>query len=906
MVKEQHPVHRGLNLSTQRLWWLLPVILAFRGPGPLPVRGTEPSAPLSEKAAGALFLQHVGPLLQKKCHGCHGDGDERRAGLDLRTRPALLRGGDSGPAVVPGSAVKSLLYQAVTRTGDLKMPPKEREKLSAEELAAVRAWIDAGAPWPDPVAAAPVGKEGPWTSRSEDVWAFQPVKEYPVPTEGLDALVKTPIDAFVWQKLKARGLAPAPAADRRTLLRRVTYDLTGLPPTPEEIDAFVRDPAPDAFDKVVERLLASPAYGEHWGRHWLDVVRYADTSGYSNDFERPNVWRYRDYVIRSFNADKPYDRFVVEQLAGDELDPRDPELRVAAGFLRMGPWEHTGMAVAAVTRQMFLDDITNAVGTAFLALPLACARCHDHKFDPIPTRDYYRVQAVFAPVHFEQPPTPFLPGENRAGFEEATAHVQERIRSNETRLQAIKDKSRVALQTLLQKYNVRDVKDLSPEVRPKDNRFGLDAADQERERVYRKRVELYDRELKRYQPLAFSVSSGGLDGRAPTPPVHILAGGALSAPGAPVTPGVLSVVPGSDDTAAPSAWNTIPPATVGRRLALARWIASPANPLTARVMVNRVWQYHFGTGLVATSNNFGKMGKRPTHPELLDWLARYFVEQGWSVKALHRLILRSAVYQCGSEHPERERVRKLDPANQLLAYFPPRRLTAEELRDSLLAVAGELSRTAGGPGVFPEINPEVALQPRQIMGTIAPVYEPSPKREQRHRRTVYTYQMRNLPNPLLEVFNGPTMDASCERREETTVTPQVFALFNSQLAHDLALMMARRLEKLAGERAEQVNQAFRLAFGRPPTEPERARCLEHLAAMTAHHRRVPPVKVEPPRQLVRSHIAELTGAHFDFVEDWDPSRYEPNLHPAEVSAETRALAELCLVLVNATEFLYIY
>ncbi|MBX6312343.1 MAG: DUF1553 domain-containing protein, partial [Isosphaeraceae bacterium] len=669
---------------------------------------------------------------------------------------------------------------------------------------------------------------------------------------------------------------------------------------------FLNDPAPDAFDRVIERLLASPHYGEQWGRHWLDVVRYADSDGFSNDYERPNAWRYRDYVIRSFNQDKPYDRFIIEQIAGDELAPDDPELAIAVGFLRMGPWEHTGMSVAAVTRQLFLDDVTHNTVTTFLGLTMGCARCHDHKFDPIPTRDYYRVQAVFAPVQFEEAPTPFLPSENINGFEREIEHVREKIRKDEERLRAIKAKADAARQALLDKYGVSSIKDLPEEVRPKDNRYGLTEADQERERVYRKRLELLNRELKRYQPLAFSVSSGGRKEQVPTPEVAILIGGSLESPGEKVTPGVLSAVARIAEARSEAEEEAIPTADLGRRLALARWIARPDHPLTARVMVNRIWQYHFGKGLVETSNNFGKMGKRPTHPELLDWLATFFVEHGWSIKAMHRLIMKSAAYQRAADHPEMEKIRTADPDNTLLAYFPPRRLTAEELRDAILAVSGELSPTAGGPGTFPEMNRDVALQPRQIMGTIAPAYEPSPRREQRHRRTIYTVQRRNLVNPFQEVFNAADMNVSCERREATTVAPQVFALFNGEFVHDMALAMARRLECLSRDPAGQIDHAFRLAYGRTPSDRERTLCLEHLAAMREQHRAIEPKPETLPDRIVRSHIGELTGARFEFVEDWDLAHLEPNLKPWDVPPETRALAELCLVLLNSNEFVYLH
>ncbi len=832
--------------------------------------GREPGQPAA--SAEDTFLRRVQPLLKQKCLGCHGDDAKLRGNLDLRTRQAMLKGGDSGPALVPGDPERSLLYQAVLHTSDLKMPPKKEAQLTPAETTSLKDWIAAGAPWPAPRTVATEAKG--WKADPKDAWAFRPVSTPAIPAAAAnDPHARTPIDAFILEQLRRKGLQPAPPADRVTLLRRATFGLTGLPPTPEEIDAFVNDPASDAFERVVERLLASPRYGEHWSRHWLDVVRYSDTSGYSNDYERPNAWRYRDYVIRSFNEDRPYDRFILEQLAGDELAPKDADALIGVGYLRMGPWEQTGMSVAAVTRQLFLDDVTNAVGTTFLALPLSCCRCHDHKFDPLPTRDYYRVQAVFAPAQFEERPVPFLACENIAGAEQAAARVQERIRRNEERLKTLN---------------------------PKDK-----GVQEELRRAYRKRLQYYQLEAKRYQPLAFSVSSGGLEKPVPAPETHILVGGSLSSPGAKVTPGVLSAVHGSDD-ATPNSWNTVPITTAGRRLALARWIASAKNPLTARVMVNRIWQYHFGKGLVETSNTFGKMGKRPAHPALLDWLATEFIRSGWSVKAMHRLILRSAVYQRSGRHPDLARVREADPLNQLLAYFPPRRLTAEELRDSVLAVSGELSHTAGGPPVFPEINRDVALQPRQVMGALAPIYEPSPRRAQRNRRTIYTVQMRTLANPFLEVFNAAGMDTSCERRDESTVTPQVFALFNSQFTHDMALAMARRLERLSADRGGQIEWAFRLAHGRLPTARERQLCLAHRDRMREHHRKVQPVREELPKQIVRGRIAEFSGTHVQIVEDWDPAGYEPNLKPWDVPAETRALAEVCLVLLNSNEFIYLH
>ena len=853
---------------------------------------------LTEQQAGALFHQTILPLFKTKCFGCHGTAKRFEGGLDLRTRDALMKGGEHGAVVIPGSAVRSSLYGGVTwQDESLRMPPKESERLTTAEVASIRAWIDAGATWPDQ---APTrnSSAAPTASQIADTWAFQPVKRREIPRlKGKSKATRTPVDAFLLARLKAKGLKPARRADKLSLIRRATYDLTGLPPAPQEVQDFLNDKRADAFDRLVERLLASPRYGEQWGRHWLDVARYSDTAGFSNDFERPNAWRYRDYVIRSFNEDQPFDQFIREQIAGDEIHPENAAAQIAVGFLRMGPWEHTGMSVAAVTRQQFLDDVTNSVGITFLALPLRCARCHDHKFDPIPTRDYYRLQAVFAPAQFAQSKTSFLPVEDTSGFADSQKEIERRLRINEARLQAIKAKAERALADLLKLHGVTRVEELPAAARPKDRRFGLSEADMEQQRVYGKRLAYYRRELQRYQPLAFSLNTAKPKDAAEWPQVRILAGGSLRSPGATVTPGILSATPGP---------HNLPPSPTGRRTALANWIANPENPLTARVMANRIWQYHFGKGLVETSNNFGKMGKRPTHPELLDWLATYFVEHGWSVKAMHRLIMGSAAYQRASRPANPNALAKTDPENRLLSYFPPRRLTAEELRDSILAVSGELNLKAGGPGSFPEINEDVALQPRQIMGTIAPAYAPSPSRAERHRRTIYTFQARNLANPMLEVFNAPDSNLSCERRDETTVTPQAFTLFNSQFVHDMALAMAIRLVKEAPKLDEQIEHAFLLAYGRRPTRAERRLARRHVAEMIEHHRQTPPVKRERPEKIVRTFIGELSGQPFTVEEDRDLKDYEENAQPGDVGPETRALAELCLVLLNSNEFVYLH
>lgn len=787
------------------------------------------------------------------------------------------------------------------------------------------------------------GQSEEWTQRKYrpgDLWAYQPIRKPQVPAvavrppeaerstsppwPGGDARggrAQNPIDAFILRKLRDKGLSPAPQADQRTLLRRATIDLTGLPPTPEQMQTFLDDEAPHAFQRAVDRLLGSPHYGEQWGRHWLDVVRYADTAGFSNDFERPNAWRYRDYVIRSFNEDKPFDEFIVEQIAGDELDPNDPENLIAVGFLRMGPWEHTGMSVAAVTRQQWLDDVTNAVGVTFLAQGLRCARCHDHKFDPVPTRDYYRMQAVFAPVQFAHRKVPFLPEENASDFAERRRRSERMLQDAREFLRSLREKHDQAVEKLLAEKGVDSVKELPEDERPKRH-YGLSPLDMSLQKIYRKRIGYFRRELNRYEPYALSVYNGPLRTVRSNDPlhempgpkkregtvqaVHILQGGALEAPGETVAPGVLSAVHGSNATIAPTPWNSIPDEMNGRRLALARWIASPKNPLTARVLVNRVWHYHFGKGLIDTPNNFGKTGGRPTHPELLDWLATWFIEHGWSIKKLHRLIMTSATYQQSSRHPEMGAVREIDPDNDLLAYFPARRMTAEEIRDSMLAVTGELTTEMGGPGVFPKINWEVALQPRHIMGSVAPAYQPSARPRDRHRRTIYAFHYRTLSNPMLDVFDQPDSNVSCPKRDETTVAPQALTLLNGGFTRDRALALAHRIVQGTGDPGEQIKRAFRRVYGRPPTGEELRWCRQHLAEMLEHHRRHEPDPVDPPQKVKRRMVEELTGKPFTWTETLDlMDEYEPDLKPWDVGPRTRALAEVCLVLLNSNEFLYV-
>jgi hypothetical protein len=614
-------------------------------------------------------------------------------------------------------------------------------------------------------AVAPLGQYTPAERRH---WAFQPRADPAVPSfqRAEDrAWAGNPIDAFILARLEKEGLRPAAPADRATLIRRVYFDLIGLPPSPAEVDSFVNDRAPDAWPKLVDRLLADPRYGERWGQHWLDVVRYADTDGFEYDTHRPDAWRYRDYVIRAFQNDKPYDRFVLEQLAGDELSPQEEETMIAAGFNRLAPLrKNAGNQEVASSRNEVLTEMTNIVGAAFLGVTLGCARCHDHKFDPFRQSDYYRMQGFFAAT-WEKDVPKSTPAQQAAWKTQADPVEKE----------------------------MKDVRAAMKNCKPEERS------------LYEKKLEELQDRMPPTLPTLFSVA----DDPARRSSIHLLARGDYQNKGAAVGMRVLGVLLAEGT-------GELPADTPKPRLELAKWVVSPENPLTARVMVNRIWEYHFGRGLVGTPNDFGRMGERPTHPELLDWLADQFVAGGWSVKRVHRLILLSNAYRQSSNADPAE-AREKDPEDKLLWKFRRRRLEAEEIRDAMLAVAGNLNPEAGGPGVIVPIDSDL----------VNALYKPSQwavDRDPREhdRRSVYLIAKRNLRLPFMEVFDAPDTQVSCPRRESSTHAPQALELLNGQLANQEADALAARLEREAGkDRARQVQLAFRLAAGRAPTARER-------------------------------------------------------------------------------------
>jgi hypothetical protein len=621
----------------------------------------------------------------------------------------------------------------------------------------------------------PVAPLGTYKPLERKYWAFQPRKDATPPkfASATDKRwIKTPIDAFILDGLNKAGLKPAPQADRLTLIRRITYDLTGLPPTPEEVDAFVSDKSPNAWAKVVDRLLASPRYGEQWGRHWLDVVRFAESDGYEYDTHRPDAYRYRDYVVGSFNTDKPYNQFVKEQLAGDEMDPHNDEYLVASGFNRLGPLrKNAGNQKVASSRNEVLVEMTNIVGAAFLGVTVGCARCHDHKFDPFRQSDYYRMMSYFAQTQ----PNDLIQAsaEEQEAWKKKAAPVETQIRQLQYKMRKAPDgeKNGIAMQ----------IDDLEDQLPPP-------------------------------LPAIYTVT----DETKETTPIEILFHGDYLQPTAKVGARTLGILL---PEGAPEEPVTIP----GPRLKLATWIADEANPLTARVMANRIWQYHFGRGLVSTPNDFGRMGTRPSNPDLLDYLANQYVADGWRMKPLHRMILLSSTYQQASDSPMQKVAMEKDSENALLWKFSRRRLEAEEIRDSMLAISGRLNAKEGGPSVLVPIDPDLVKMLKRPQYWVA-----TRDKAEYDRRTIYMIYKRNLQLPFMGVFDAPDSLLSCPRREQSTHAPQALEMLNGALSNQLAESFSERLRKDSATDSARIDRAWRLAIGRAPTPKEKALAMKYL------------------------------------------------------------------------------
>ena len=768
------------------------------------------------------FTTEIRPLLEHNCLPCHGR-DTQVSGLVVTTVDGLLAGGARhGPAFAPGHPEQSVLVRVLK--GDLTpRMPLGKLALTAEQVDVIAAWIEQFKPAED-------------TSRAVAWDPFKPPVVPMLPEVERETWARNGIDRFILARLEEKGIEPAPRADRRLLLRRVHFDLVGEPPSPEEVEVFLSDEDPDAYRNLVDRLLDDPRYGERWGRRWLDLARYSDSTGGEANRELYHIWRYRDYVIDAFNDDKPYSEFVREQLAADEIAPNAPDKVVATGFLRLGSPPQSQIRRAA--RQQHLNELAGTVGSVFLGLSLGCAQCHDHKYDPIPTKDFYRLQAFFLPIEnrdvdaeFTKDATGQLAGDGRHQAEARLQQARKRYEDYESELLL---KLRGVLEgegsdpagadAVALRARLTDA--VANGVVPRDEpNFTL-----EEKTEYIRLLSLIDgfrggrdmgvyrRQVERHLPKLHTVANATESSYSTGLPVQFVRiRGEVDNLGERVLPGFPSAVTGGfHDVEMP----TDSLGNINRwRLPLAEWIASPGNPLTARVMVNRVWQGHFGRGLVATPSNFGANGIRPTHPRLLDWLALEFIESGWSVKAMHRLILDSATYQQSSVRFS-ELAADLDPANALLARMPRRRLEGDVIRDTILAVSGRLNRAMRGPGVYPRL-PESMKD--QMFVKNWPAWEPSAGPDSR-RRSIYVFQRRQLALPLLEVLDAPVPQISFEQRRVSTTAIQALALLNGRLVAEESQHFAARLQREAGDdRRSQIVRAFQVAFARQPSGEELAR-----------------------------------------------------------------------------------
>src|SRR5215467_9266889 len=822
--------------------------------------------------APASFNKDIQPILEQNCLGCHGPSMQSSR-LNLSTLEGALRGGARGSAIVPGQAEDSRLYRMVAGL-DKPVMSLGGDKLTDGQIAAIKNWIDHGAHWE---AGAVAAKTQPGAAStfadlekvqlppgSRDYWAFKLPVQASVPAVAQE--FSNPIDRFLEKARQEKGLKAAPKADRLTLLRRAYMDLIGLPPSPQEIDAFMSDTTPGAWERLIGKLLASPHYGERWGRHWLDAARYADSSGYENDTDQPNMYRYRDYVVKSFNNDKPYNTFIKEQIAGDEIPNRTDDSLIATGFLRTGARVRNHEHANPARRYDYLDDVLGAIGKGMLGLTLQCARCHDHKFDPIPMHDYYAMEAsICGYVEVEYP---LGPREQADAYMRKLSETEQKVAALKDQIDAI-DKpyhDKLALEEIRKKFPpdiVRAVEKPESERTPGEKLIAIQVLDSgvqvrsanadkimspedtAKKKVLNDQIAALNAEKPKEPPMASIVTDGdwrsvGLgygdrnEGACPkceeeykgagkfiefgpgkanykVPPSFFLMRGDPDSKAYPTKPGFLSVVTtGNPPTALPPADGR----TSGRRLALAEWLMSRDNPLPARVAVNRIWQHHFGKGIVPTLDNFGKMGDRPTNQPLLDWLAVEFMNKGWSIKQMHRLMMTSEAYQMASEYNDAASA-KIDPEDTYLWRCRIQRLEGEIIRDNIMSVAGSIDLTMGGPAVFPHVDEE------SLKALFRGIWRNHDDGPEVWRRSVYIYQKRALPFLMVNTFDLPDQSQSFGARYVSTVPTQALQLMNDDFVLNQAQLFAERLQKEAGsDIAKQIDLAYRLALTRPPSAKE--------------------------------------------------------------------------------------
>ena len=803
--------------------------------------------PVNAQQDPDALAQQVYALFQENCLECHGGMAEIASELDLRTDEGLQRGGVKGAAVVAHDPEASPLYTQLIRASRPFMP-FGRPQLADDEIDLVRRWIVAGAS----LAAVPEAAPGegptaedlarmehrPITDEERAYWAFVQPARHAVPEVSDTAWSDNPIDAFLLAAMQAGGASPASEADKITLVRRAYLDVHGLPPTPEQIDAFVNDDSPDAWENLIDELLGSPHYGERWARHWMDLVRYADSGGFEFDVDRPYMYRYRDYLVDSFNDDKPYDMFVRQQLAGDEYAPDSDEAMIATGMLRVGPEAGAG----ELNRLDELDDLITTTSLAFMGMTVGCARCHNHKFDPIAQADYYRMQAVFWPTRRAQ--------HALAPADEVATNREERRRLDEL-IKPLQDEKKDIEAPYLQIIVDREVAKLPeylqvayhtpPEERTEGQRLnvvqiedtislsslrGLITEEHIVELMPAEAIEEHSRVKAEIQVLEDqkperlpTVRVIGERGREPEPS-YFLHRGSPDGKGSVMAPGVLTV-------ASEGEWDfPEPPLDVEsswRRRGFAEWLVDENNPLTARVMVNRLWQHHFGEGIVRTSSNFGMMGQQPSHPQLLDWLAVEFVDRGWSMKHMHRLMLTSHAYRMAATNVDASYA--VDPENRLVWRMPRLRLEAEIVRDAIMQVAGTLDLSLGGPAIFPYIDPDLFEESSKRDWAGLPDSDPST-----WRRSLYVFSKRSIRYPMFETFDQPNLVNSIDRRNRTTIAPQALILMNNPMVLFQAEKFAERVRAEVGDDvATQIDRAMLLALGRHPVPAELSNAIEFIS-----------------------------------------------------------------------------
>jgi hypothetical protein len=863
---------------------------------------------LSAAESVRTFEVDVRPIFKAYCFPCHGEEGKSEGNLDVRLVRLLMKGGDSGPAVVAGKAEQSYLIDRLVRG---EMPPGEK-KLSAKDLQVIREWIGQGARTarPEPTHADQLA----FTDEERAFWSFQPVVAPPIPKVEAAERVRTPVDAFVLERLERASssnerLSFAPDADKRTLIRRAYFDLLGLPPSPEDVDAFLADDDPQAWPRLLDRLLESEHYGERWARHWLDVAGYADSDGYSEpDRIRESAWKYRDYVIRSLNTDKPLDQFLVEQLAGDELVARpyrnlseaDKDRLIATGFLRNAPDGTADRAVDQnVARNEVISDTINIVSTSLLGLSVGCARCHSHRFDPISHQDYYRIRAIFEPAYDWK--KWLLPEARRISLwndaerqraEEVDAELVQAANERNEQLRQHRSEvldmelAKLPAELQAQAEMIRDAvlnrssRNRTPEQAallkqyPKlDVAVGtLAQAHQER---YQRELADYNRRVAKItaQRPADNFVRALFETPGQVPVTHLFRRGSHTQPGEEILPGELSILTRGDVSVVPAKNDELE--TTGRRLAYARHLTNGRHPLVARVLVNRIWMHHFGRGIVGTPSDFGAQGERPTHPELLDWLADFFVKSGWRLKEFHKLLMMSTVYRQSSTRTSL--LDAVDPDNRLLGRMNLRRLDAESIRDAVLAVSGNLNATRYGPPM-PVTADGVG---RVVIGT------PRNDREGRvipltgdaaFRRSIYVQARRTLKLGMLDAFDYPSMTPNCQQRNASTVASQsLWFMNNEELVKQSEIFADRVIREAGDDSLAQIERAWRLAMAIEPTAKQLERSVVFVAAQ---------------KKFAAERIGELAPEATKQI-------------PFADQPEKQALATFCQFLLSNNAFLYV-